>query len=417
MYIWEHFHDMNKRQRYVSGFLLCCITILSQCITKAPIKEDLRGNQFAGAAACAGCHQSIYDAFLRSAHHHTSRPASKATVLGSFLPPDNVFTYSNGMKVQLEAHDSALFQAAYAHDTLNAIHPFDIAIGSGRKAQTYLYWKNDKYYQLPLSYFVPAANWANSPGFPATYPRFDRMIPSTCFGCHSSGVAFKEVKMEGLQLSESFEKNEIVYGIDCERCHGAAAAHVAFQSAHPEEKQAKYITTISSLKNQQRLDMCGLCHSGLKTPQKPAFSYRPGDPLSDYFFPDPGKPVKATEMDVHGTQYQLFTASKCSIMSTDMNCSSCHNPHAKESDDIAVFSQRCMNCHQTTGDHFCKQKGFAASVLAANCIDCHMPALPSGNITLLTNGETKPTPDFIRTHLISIYPEETKKVIERLRKK
>ncbi|HEY9256909.1 hypothetical protein [Chitinophaga sp.] len=104
-------------------------------------------------------------------------------------------------------------------------------------------------------------------------------------------------------------------------------------------------------------------------------------------------------------------------MSTDMNCSSCHNPHAKESDDIAVFSQRCMNCHQTSGDHFCKQKGFAASVLAGNCIDCHMPALPSGNITLLTNGETKPTPDFIRTHLISIYPEETKKVIERLRKK
>lgn len=176
--------------------------------------------------------------------------------------------------------------------------------------------------------------------------------------------------MEGLRLSESFEKNEIVYGIDCERCHGAAAAHVEFQSAHPEEKQAKYITTISSLKNRQRLDMCGLCHSGLKTPQKPAFSYKPGDPLSDYFFPDPGKPAKATEMDVHGTQYQLFTASKCSVMSTDMNCSSCHNPHAKESDDITVFSQRCMTCHSTTGDHFRKQKGFAASVLAVNCIDC-----------------------------------------------
>lgn len=280
---------MNKRQRYVSGFLLCCISILSQCITKAPEKEDLRGKQFAGAAACAGCHQNIYNAFLRSAHHNTSRPASKATVLGSFASPDNVFTYSHGQKVQLEAHDSLLFQAAYTNDTLTTKRPFDIAIGSGRKAQTYLYWKDDKYYQLPLSYFVPSASWANSPGFPATHPRFDRIIPSTCFGCHSSGVVFKEVKMEGLQLSESFEKNEIVFGIDCERCHGAAAAHVEFQSAHPEEKQAKYITTISSLKNQQRLDLCGLCHSGLKTPQKPAFSYRPRRSPLRLLFPGSGQ--------------------------------------------------------------------------------------------------------------------------------
>jgi hypothetical protein len=406
---------MNKRLLYISILLICGIAILSQCVSKAPQKEDPRGEAFAGAAACISCHRDIYDAYLLSAHHNTTRPASRDIVPGNFLPPGNVFTYSNGMAVKAEARDSGLFQAAYRNDSLREIHRFDIVVGSGRKAQTYLYWQDDKYYQLPLSYFVPARSWANSPGFPAGYPRFDRMIPSTCFGCHSSGVAFKDVKMQGVHITEAFKKNEIVYGIDCERCHGAAAAHAAFQAAHPEEKQAKYITTIASLNNQQKLDMCGLCHSGLKTPQKAAFAYKPGDPLSDYFFPEYGTPVKPAEMDVHGTQYQLFTASKCAVMSQDMNCSSCHDPHAKESNNTAVFSQRCMNCHRAARHNDCKMTGLPAAVLAANCIDCHMPALPSGAITLLTNGHTTPTPDLIRTHLITIYPEATKKVLAKIK--
>ena len=38
-----------------------------------------------------------------------------------------------------------------------------------------------------------------------------------------------------------YDKVQILYGIDCERCHGAASEHVAFQQAHTEEKTAKYI--------------------------------------------------------------------------------------------------------------------------------------------------------------------------------
>ncbi|MFY0256253.1 cytochrome c3 family protein [Chitinophaga sp. 30R24] len=405
---------MNKRQLYVSTALLCCILILSQCIHKAPEKTDIRGEQFAGAETCINCHKNVYDTFHTSAHYNTSRPANKATVLGSFLPPNNLFSFTNGMFVKMEANDSGLFQTAYIQDSLAIRHRFDIVIGSGRKAQTSLYWLNDKYYQLPMSYFVPEHSWANSPGFPADYPRFDRVIPSTCFGCHSSGVAFKDVKLQGLHVEETFKKNEIIYGIDCERCHGPAAAHAAFHTTHPEEKQARYITRISSLNNQQKMDMCGVCHSGLQTPQRPAFAYKPGDPLSAFYFPDYGKPVKPAEMDVHGTQYQLFNASKCAMMSRDMNCLSCHHPHASESGNTEMFSQRCMNCHNTS-HNWCKQQGLADSALKTNCIDCHMPALPSASITLLTNGQTRPTPDFIRTHRISIYPAETQKVIAKIR--
>jgi len=41
---------------------------------------------------------------------------------------------------------------------------------------------------------------------------------------------------------------------------------------------------------------------------------------------------------VHGNQYQLFTASACFRKSKDMNCSSCHNPHTTERNNLAALS-------------------------------------------------------------------------------
>jgi len=407
---------MNKRLLCISLLIISCIIIFSQCISKrSEEKKDLRGEQFAGSAACISCHKSIYDNYVTTGHYETSNPASRATIKGSFVSPQNVFSYSNGTKVVMEARDSGLFQVAYSDSALKELHRFDISIGSGRKAQTFLSWQNGKYFQLPLSYFISAHSWANSPGFPASYPKFDRMIPSTCFGCHSSAVGIKSVNMEGMLLNEEFEKNRLVYGIDCERCHGPAAEHVAFHQEHPQEKNAMHITKIGSLKNQQKLDMCALCHSGLGTPQKPAFEFKPGDNLSDYFFPDFTRPEKTAEIDVHGKQYQLFTASKCYIKSDGMNCSSCHNPHNNERDQLLAFSQRCMSCHKTEDHTFCKMTSLSAATLSKNCIDCHMPALASRAITMLTNGQTSPTPDSIRTHLITIYREETKQFIARLK--
>lgn len=296
---------MHPRQLFVCGFIISCIIILSQCIGKKE-ETDMRGTQYAAAASCATCHKNIYDSYITSAHSSTSSLASISNVKGSFVPPHNVYHYGNGSKVTMTQRDSGLFQENYR---------FDITIGSGRKAQTYLYWQYGQYFQLPVSYFVPAQQWANSPGFPATHPKFDRMIPGTCFGCHTSMVAMNEIKLEKLHVSENFERNKMVFGIDCQRCHGPAAEHVAFHTAHPEETTGRHIVSVSALGNQQQLDMCAICHSGLQTPQKVPFYFKPGDALSDYIYPDLSRPAKAAEMDVHGNQYQLLIASKCFIKS------------------------------------------------------------------------------------------------------
>jgi hypothetical protein len=402
---------MTKRLLYVLCTIVLCIVVFSQCVNKAGEEADMRGEQFAGAASCAGCHKSIYDSYLSTAHNNTSRPATTQSIKGSFTAPHNVFNYTTDTRVVMEENNGGLFQSSYKNDILQGSYPFDITVGSGRKGQTYLYWAAGKYYQLPVSYFIPAHSWANSPGYPATHPKFDRTIPSTCFGCHSSMVGLKSIQQVGVQAIEEFEDNKLIYGIDCERCHGPAAEHVAFHTEHPQEKQGMHITKIVSLENQRKLDLCAICHSGLKTPQKSAFEFKPGDQLTDYFYPDFTRAGKADELDVHGNQYQLFTASACFRKSTGMNCSSCHNTHTTERNNLPALSQKCMNCHAAAGHNFCKLTSLPASTLIKNCIDCHMPALPSSKITLLANGQTSPTPDSIRTHLIRIYPDETARIM------
>jgi NAD-dependent SIR2 family protein deacetylase len=88
-----------------------------------------------------------------------------------------------------------------------------------------------------------------------------------------------------------------------------------------------------------------------------------------------------------------------------------------ERGNLQVFSLRCMECHNSAGHTFCKMTDLPTATLVENCIDCHMPALPSGSITLLTNAKMSPVADSIRTHLITIYGEAAKQMTTRLKKK
>jgi hypothetical protein len=50
-----------------------------------------------------------------------------------------------------------------------------------------------------------------------------------------------------------------------------------------------------------------------------------------------------------------------------------------------------------------------------NCIDCHMPLQSSKAIIVLMQGATIPTRATMRTHFISIYPDQTDKVLALLK--
>ena len=367
-----------------------------------------RGRAYAGAEKCAGCHKNIHTSFAHSAHNNTSSIASPETVKGNFAPNANEYFYRADQKVVMEKRDSGLFQVLYENNAQQRASRFDIVMGSGRKAQTFLFWEGNSPVQLPVSWSVVANSWVNSPNYPAHKALFDRNIPVGCFECHSSYIKLESSEVMGTQMIDNFNRNEAVYGIDCERCHGPAAKHAFFHEQNPQEKKATFIATYASLTMQQKIDMCAVCHSGQHTSLISTFRFKPGDTLLNKYYEYTPR-ADVAKVDVHGNQTQLLQASPCFIKSKMLTCTSCHDTHVTERNNMAVFSQRCMSCHTTASHNFCTMADAIGAGIVNNCIDCHMPATPSKLVTLLSNGRDSATPNMVRTHFISLYPEATKK--------
>lgn len=379
--------------------------ILTQCFTSTA--KDPRGELYAGSESCVKCHSSVYDSYIHTAHFQSSRPASLNNIGGSFAKGSNVFEYGNGFKVVMEKRGDSLYQTGYLNGKKQAEAPFDVAIG-GVKAQTYLYWKGSQLFELPVSYFTAVHAWANSPGYAMGYINFQRPILKKCLECHTSFV--DDVAPEKMEIG--FDKATLIYGIDCERCHGPAANHVNYHTAYPEEKKAKYITTYSSLTRAQKMDACALCHSGNKGVfQRSSYTFKMGDTLAKFKTPDfYSNNLKNPPLDVHGNQTALLSSSKCFIMS-NMDCNTCHDPHARQDKGLAIYTPKCLSCHSEAKHNFCPLGTKLGTAINSYCINCHMPQQASHIIQLKSSEGKMDTPYLLRTHHIAVYPEETEKVL------
>lgn len=403
---------ISARSYVMAGLLLliCFTNIMFTTFSRNTEVINREEKKYAGSATCGVCHKDLYDNYIKTAHYLDSRPAAKEFIKGNFAAPKNKFIYNKWMEVVLEEKGNAFFQTAFINGAEYQSKPFDIVIGSGRKGQTYLYWNDQTLYQLPVSYYTPLNNWCNSPGYSTNFIKFDRVIPAQCLECHSTYATVEE----GVSKLPVYDKNKLIYGIDCERCHGPAAEHVSFHTLNPQEKIAKYIINAKLLNRQQRLDACALCHSGFRKAIQPAFTFNVGDKL-DEFSQARYNPDSVSTLDVHGNQYGLLMSSKCFINS-QMDCSSCHNVHENEAGNTAMFSQKCIACHMTTTHASLLLPASKKEIFNSNCTDCHMPMLPSKKIILDVGNAGKAVPDLVRTHRISIYPQETKIFLQKIKK-
>jgi hypothetical protein len=98
-----------------------------------------------------------------------------------------------------------------------------------------------------------------------------------------------------------------------------------------------------------------------------------------------------------------------------MTCLTCHNPHEKETGRLALFSQRCISCHQGQQAHPCTLTSISRTRKASNCIDCHMPEQSSRAIMVLLQDQNTPVSATMRSHYIKVYPDETKKILKTLK--
>lgn len=410
-----------RRSAIVIFLIISCSFVLIQCINNGEkknvekekntvIAEDRKINykQFAGEASCITCHKNIYESFIHTSHFLTSQPASEKYIKGSFETGKNIFPFNDHLYVSMEKRDSGLYQVAWQRGVEKIAKRFDIVTGSGAKGQTYLSWHNNELFQLPISFLTVANEWANSPGYDPEKVIYNRPVTSRCLECHST---YFNVISAPEKEPEEYDHNQILYGVECEKCHGPGAKHVEYETQNPKDQIGRFIINPSRFPRQQSLDLCGLCHGGRLQKTTPSFEFVAGDTLSKYFVPSTAGPA-TKEIDVHGNQLGLLKESKCFRMSATMTCVTCHNTHENERGKTEVFSQRCMACHNKEQGTFCKINPSTVSSIKSNCIDCHMPKQPSMSVALLLPGDIEPTAALIHTHLIKVYTEETNKFIK-----
>lgn len=372
--------------------------------------DSARGDRskYVGDAACLKCHQAQGLSYLHTAHRLTSQVAGKDSVLGNFQAGSNVLMISDpahataepGLLFRMEKKPDGYYETAetgFGTDLEKRTERIDLVTGSGVRGVTYLYWQGNQLYELPVSYWRDGNRWINSPGYEDGSANFSRPVNPGCLECHASYIR----ALSSDPATNSYDRDSLVTGITCEVCHGPGADHIARQKAGTATAADQAILNPAKFTRERQVDLCALCHNGIaREALMPAFSYIPGQPLSNYFKPMPSE--AAEHPDVHGNQVGLLERSRCFRESGTMTCSTCHNVHAPAR-AAASYSDKCLSCHKWQSCGVAKTIG---PKIKANCIDCHMPVEPTNVIVSETAGkEARAT---MRNHWIKVYPSAHK---------
>jgi len=306
-------------------------------------------------------------------------------------------TVNPALSFRMDTRDGGFYQTAIFGEPPHATErseAFGIVIGSGGKGQTYLYWKGDELFQLPVSYWTQIGQWVNSPGYLDGEANFDRPVPPRCLECHAT--YFKSLAPS--RSMNRYDRTDFVLGIACERCHDRGQEHASRHSSSQAVTPAgEAIANPAKLSRDRQIDVCAQCHGGFGEAVAPAFSFQPGEPLADAIKLQ--RPAPGAAVDVHGNQVALLARSRCYQSSPTMSCSTCHGEHAPER-AAASYSSRCLTCHEPDK---CGLYAKLGAQIANNCIDCHMPVQQSKVIVSDVNGtDVKAN---VRNHWIKVYGE------------
>lgn len=372
----------------IPPFVMLALVALSK---KAPIAPD----SYVGDSKCLSCHTDK-QSYLQTAHYLTSRLPTQQSIEGSFRPGQNILKTTNpDLSFKMDASATGFTETAVIGVPPNAIthtEKIDFVVGSGRKGQTYLYWKEDRLFELPVSYWTELNSWVDSPGYRDDFPNFERPVPPRCLECHASYF----ISLTSQASSNAYKKTGFILGISCERCHGPGREHVARHTPGQTSAGAAIVNP-AKLSRDRQVDVCAMCHAGIGAPVAPAFSYPPGEPVRDYI--NLGVQDTNARIDVHGNQVMLLERSRCFQSSPTFSCSTCHNVHVSQR-DAPAFSSHCLSCHQVQN---CGDFKKAGSSIAMNCIDCHMP-LQESNL-IVSGFQGKQVRPKVRNHWIKVYPE------------
>jgi tetratricopeptide (TPR) repeat protein len=376
----------------VPAILLAALIVVPICSADTANRARESAHQatprpgYADPAACATCHTEIARRYASTAMARSFSRSGAGGAIGDFTN-HNTFEHKKSARAYMMLQRGAEYferrsQTGFDGKETNVLEKrIDFVIGSGDHARTYLRRAPDgRLIELPVSWYAEKGGyWAMSPGYdhPAQ-DDFRRAIPYECMFCHNA----YPLGMESARGSADavFPAN-LPEGIDCQRCHGPGRAHVeAARAGRPADAIRRAIVNPARLNRDRQMDVCMQCHlettsrklpNSIRRFDRTPFSYRPGEPLTDYalYFDRPAGSGHDDDFEVAHQAYRL-RKSAC-FRRSGMTCTTCHDPHQQASGAAAVahYVSVCKSCHPSAH----ASDKIAAGKPAATCIDCHMP--------------------------------------------
>lgn len=332
-------------------------------------------------AACAPCHQAIYE-------HYRKTPMANASgaAVDGFLPGSFTHTVS-GISYKIIEKDGRVYltfdreaaspaDAAAEDRSLNGQRELQYFLGSGKRGRTYLFEQEGYWFEIPVNWYAKkqiwdmAPNYGNAKEMPLTLP-----VDPGCLRCHASEAQPSLPEARNRYAGAPFLEG----GITCTACHGDASAHLASGGKTAMKK-------LEQLAPVRRDSICLSCHlegqEAVVHQGKRLVDFRPGESIFDYasfFVRQAGIGERAT------SQWEALLQSGCKRGAGDkLTCTSCHDPHSSTDgmsagERVEYYRAKCLECHQSSPSG---QPGFGTVHHPENrdCASCHMPRARADDI-------------------------------------
>ncbi len=372
--------------------LFCALLVTTSCSrSPAPPSAPPAAESVADSRVCAGCHAQIFETYRR-----TGMGRSFYQPTGDFTTVAPVYHKPSGSWFSMLRRADGLYQRRWQTgphgEEVNAEElKVDFVMGSGIHVRTFLHRTglhqtgvpdtgHGTLIELPLAWYAERGGvWALNPGYDSERWPARRKVGYDCMFCHNAYPSIPAGHDDG--GAEPVFTGTMPEGIDCQRCHGPGAQHVAAAQAKGVTAEAvrRAIVNPARLPAKERMEVCLQCH--LETTSFPLpdairrfgrgpFSYRAGEPLSAFrvFFDHAPGTGHEKKFEIVSSAYRL-RQSQCFLKSGGaLTCTTCHNPHDVPHGPEAAthYNAVCRQCHAslTAG---------RKHTVEANCVECHMP--------------------------------------------
>lgn len=356
-------------------------------------------SDFIGSKPCQSCHPDIYDQWASSTHAKAGGLPTKERIIAPF--DGKPIRFSDGT-VYPEIKNGIYQFRIVDQNRKEQVVQVEAVVGGGFMygggTQTFFGKYSDGSYRfLPFDYSRHESSWfvqladdekwvkvntditlENLYNWPPHRVLGEIEDVSNCQQCHGSQIV-------GEKVGEQFDIQFVSLAVNCESCHGPAKMHVNTMSnivAGILNKNTQLgMASLSGISKEESLNTCFQCHA-VKTPIMPG--YLPGENLESFYSLKMALLGNENPYSLDGRiqtfgYQQNHVFSDC-FLSGAMTCTSCHNPHSQDYQDInrvALASRfddkQCTSCHMAKLDDITTHTFHEPASEGSACISCHMP--------------------------------------------